>query len=250
MPTEIFSNPTVKEVAFEIRFPILFSVENKIGNFQELVMSEFPEAQLHYEKIFAAVGPEPIQPSIDEKSDLARKVWVFKSGEAQEVRISSNTLTIISMQHKSYDNPNAQKKFRNFISFALENFFKLFNVPVVRRVGLRYIDHCPLPVKDNDTLTRLYNSVLPYERFPISNAESMYVEIITKRKSHNLIYREKIVAEGGKSLLILDFDGYETQVAQSDILKITDELHEMIDAEYFAIVKEPVLNYMKTGVLE
>ena len=44
MPTEVFLHPTVKEVAFEIKFPHLFSIENKIGEFQDKIILQFPES--------------------------------------------------------------------------------------------------------------------------------------------------------------------------------------------------------------
>jgi hypothetical protein len=35
---EVFPNPTVKQVAFEIRFPNLFYLESKIGELQVKIM--------------------------------------------------------------------------------------------------------------------------------------------------------------------------------------------------------------------
>ena len=78
----------------------------------------------------------------------------------------------------------------------------------------------------------------------------MYFEVTTKRGSHNLIYREALVKENDQDKIILDFDGFENQVAFSDLLRVTDELHHIIKNEYFNIVKEPILAYMRTGRFE
>ena len=43
---EVFPNPTVKQVAFEIRFPNLFYIEDKISDLQFKVMNKFPESEL------------------------------------------------------------------------------------------------------------------------------------------------------------------------------------------------------------
>jgi hypothetical protein len=56
---EVFPNPTVKQVIFQIRYPNLFYIENKIGDFQLKVMREFPESALIMKQrvIFAEFGP-------------------------------------------------------------------------------------------------------------------------------------------------------------------------------------------------
>ena len=54
----------------------------------------------------------------------------------------------------------------------------------------------------------------------------------------------------GEEKLMLDFDGFETDIASADFLKVADELHKIIDEEYFRIIKEPVKQYMRTGELK
>ena len=43
---EIFPKPTVTQVIFQIRFPNLFFIENKIGDLQLKIMKEFPHSKL------------------------------------------------------------------------------------------------------------------------------------------------------------------------------------------------------------
>jgi hypothetical protein len=64
-----------------------------------------------------------------------------------------------------------------------------------------------------------------------------------------LIYREVLAKEGDRYKLMLDFDGFEKDVVSADFLRVTDELHEMIEEEYFSIIKEPIKEYMRTGNL-
>ena len=75
--------------------------------------------------------------------------------------MQTNSLSIVSQEHKTYNNPGTDKKFRDVIDFVVTNFFKTINVPIIKRIGLRYIDECPLPSKDNETLKKLYNSAFP-----------------------------------------------------------------------------------------
>jgi uncharacterized protein (TIGR04255 family) len=253
MPTEVFTYPTVKQVVFEVRYPNLFSVENKIGDFQEKIISEFPESlALHRRQmIFADIGPEGKLMSLPDQfgQESGKKVWVFKSKEQIEIDVTTNSLLIISNQHKTYNNPGSGKKFRDVIEFVMNNFFGVISVPILNRIGLRYVDECPLPSKDNETLRKFYDSSFPLERYPISEAEGIYFEITTKRDSHNLIYKERLTKEGEQYKLFLDFDGFENEVPSKDFLKVADELHEMIEKEYFKTIKEPVKDYMRTGKL-
>lgn len=253
MPMEVFPYPTVKEVDFEIKYPNLFSVENKIGDFQARIIDKFPESQqvFHRHMLFADVGPEGKLTGIPDQlgPDISKKTWIFKSTQQHEIRVTTNSLAIVSLHHKTYNNPSSAEKFREVIDFVVSNFFQTITVPIIKRIGLRYIDECPLPSKDNETLSRLYNSTFPIGRFPIANAEGIYFEITTKRNNHNLIYREGLAKEGDRYKLILDFDGFEMDVTSTDFLRVTDELHEMIEEEYFSIIKEPIKEYMRTGNL-
>jgi len=108
-----------------------------------------------------------------------------------------------------------------------------------------------LPSKENEVLKKLYNSTFPIDNFSIKDAQSFYFRINTNRKNHKLVHQEGLIKnEEGEEVLMLDFDGFETDVASTDFLKVADELHEIINEEYFSIIKEPVKQYMRTGKLE
>ena len=57
---EVFPNPTVKLVAFEIKYPNLFFLESKIGDLQIEIMEQFPESALGFRRqvVFADIGPK------------------------------------------------------------------------------------------------------------------------------------------------------------------------------------------------
>ncbi len=254
MSGEVFPHPTVKQVVFEIRYPNLFSIENKMGDFQERIIGEFPESQavIRRQVVFADIGPDGRLMNIPDQfgESIGKKLWTFKSKQQHEINVSTNSLAIVSNYHKTYHNPTADKKFRDVIEFVLDNFFKTISVPIISRIGLLYSDECPLPSKDNETLRKFYDSTFPFERYPIDNAEGIFFEITTKRKNHNLIYRERLTKKNERYVLLLDFDGFENDVPPKDCLKVTDELHEIIEEEYFKTIKEPVKEYMRKGKLE
>jgi len=111
--SEIFRTPTVKRVAFEIKFPNLFYIEDKICDLQFKIMNEYPESQLLYRKqlLFADLGPKAKLEPLTE--DVGKKGWV---------NITNNSLTIFSEYHKTYNLEGADK-IRDIIEFILKNFF-------------------------------------------------------------------------------------------------------------------------------
>jgi len=246
---EVFPNPTVKQVLFAIRFPNLFYIENKIGEFQLKVMEEFPESALLHRKTFTwvDVGPEVKPVDIEsklEKEPSGQKIWQFRSTKDFQLNVLSNSLDITSNYHKTYRLEGGHK-FRDIIEFVLARFFEVISLPVLSRIGLRYIDECPIPSKENSAFRSFYNSVFPLDRFDLTDAEEMDFKTMVKRGNYYLRYVESLqkVQDGYK--LILDFDGFATAVKPNDCLVITDDLHDLISSEYEKAIKEPLKQYMR-----
>jgi uncharacterized protein (TIGR04255 family) len=244
---EVFPNPTVKQVIFEIKYPNLFYIETKIGDFQVKIMKEYPKSELLYRKriVFADLGPKGEFKPLDE--EIGKKVWEFKSDKNYSLRVTTNSLHMVSEHHKTYNLEGADK-FRDAINFAVTNFMEVMAIPLINRIGLRYIDECPLPSKDNDTFKSYYNSVFPINRFSIADAEEMFFRTVIKKDKFNLIYMEVLQKEQDKYKLIFDFDGFANNVESKDYLQITDELHKIISAEYEQTIREPVYEYMRKKV--
>jgi uncharacterized protein (TIGR04255 family) len=196
---EIFPNPTVKKVIFQIRFPNLFYIESKIGDIQLKIMEEFPKSTLLIRRQFVLVdmGPEAkvdnILPDIEKES--AKKIWQFKSDKNFQMNILTDSLDITSQYHKTY-NLDGGDKFRDTIKFVLDRFFEVISIPVITRVGLRYIDECPIPSKDNATFKSYYNSVFPIEKFDLADADEMDFKAVIKRGEYFLRYIESLQKNG------------------------------------------------------
>lgn len=245
---EVFPNPTVKQVIFQIRFPNLFSIENKIGNLQLKIMKEFPESSLLFKRqiVFADVGPggkiEDLPNDLNKEN--GRKIWQFKSNKDFQLNILSDSLTITSQHHKTYQLEGGDK-FRDIIKFVLDCFFEIMPIQVINRIGLRYIDECPIPAKKNGPFKKYYKSVFPLGRFNLEDAREMDFKTVVKRGKHYLRYIESLQKIKDKHKLILDFDGFAEKVPLKDYLKVLDNLHGIISKEYKKTIKEPVYTYMK-----
>lgn len=247
---EVFPNPTVKQVIFQIRFPNLFYMENKIGELQLKIMKEFPQSALLFRRqiVFADIGSETKLENISNDSDkeAGKKIWQFKSDKDFKLNILSDSLDITSQYHKTYALEGGDK-FRDIIKFVLDHFFEITSIPIINRVGLRYIDECPIPSKDNSVFRSYYNSSFPLERFNLADASEMDFKTVVRKGEYNLRYIESLQKIKDEYKLILDFDGFTENIASEDCLTVTDSLHKIISEEYESTIKKPVYEYMKQG---
>jgi uncharacterized protein (TIGR04255 family) len=244
---QVFENPTVQQVIFQIRFSNLFFIENKIGDIQVKIMKEFPESSLIFQRqlVISDLGDKgKITPDNNSEQGFANKVWQFKSNKGYLLNISNSTLDIVSTLHKTYNNITAEHRFRDIIKLAVDTFLEITGVQIVKRVGLRYIDRCPISKKNNSSFTRWYNTSFPIKRFRLEDAEAMKFETIVRRGDYGLRYCESLDTKDGLHL-ILDFDGFSNEVESLNYLSVLDDLHGLISNEFEHTIKAPVYEYMK-----
>jgi len=250
---EVFPNPTVKQVIFQIRFPNLFFIENKVGDLQLRIMKEFPKSSMLFRRQFVIVdvGPRQKLEDIPIRSDeeYGKKIWLFESDKRYKLSVLSDSLDITSEYHKTY-NLGESDRFRDIIKFTVDNFLEVVSIPTITRIGLRYVDECPLPSKNNETFKSYYDSVFPIDRFSIADANEMFFRTTVKKGDFQLTYMESLQKPKDEYKLILDFDGFMTNIPSEKYLEVTDKLHEIISDEYERTIKEPVYEYMRRKVTE
>ncbi|MCE5240552.1 TIGR04255 family protein [bacterium] len=249
---EVFPNPTVKQVFFQIRFPNLFFLESRIGDLQQQVMQEFPEATLLRQQhvVFADIAVEPpesprLPPDVD--GPTSRKIWQFNSPKGYKLSVTTDSLAITSEHHKTYDKDDANR-FRDVIQRVLTAFAGVAPVPEYARVGLRYVDHCPIMEKTNESFEAYYSTSFPLTRFSLADAEEMSFAAIVTRGRHQLRYVEALRKDSDADsgfVLVLDFDGFAKDVPSGECLTVTDELHTLIDEAFSETIKQPVYDYMR-----
>ncbi len=246
--TDVFPNPTVKKVVFQIRFPALFAMESLVGDLQVRIMDHFPDSRLlqRTQIVVADIGPEGIQEQIPEEHRPGiKKIWRFQSESGTVLNILADSLDLTSEVHKSYNNPDAPERFRDAIQLAVDNFLAVTHIPKLTRVGLRYIDACPVPEDGGAAFSEWYSTTLPLDRFSFDEAVELQFIARVRRGSHFLTFREFLKKEAEAHTLTLDFDGYAENVKAADYLTVTDRLHEIVAAEYEASIKGPVYEYMR-----
>lgn len=248
---KVYPNPTLKQVIFQIRFPNLFYLESKIGDLQLKVMPQFPDSRMSHRRsvVFGDLAPNVSPAEVAEKieGEPWTKVWEFRSQKNVILNVMTNSLDISSEHHTTYDIGD-QDRFKDTIKFVVDSFRSVANVPVFSRIGLRYINECPMPEdRDNDSFKTYYNSALPLHRFTLSDAQEMGVVVLVKKGEYSMRYREQLQSEGDEWRLILDFDAFARMVPAVDYLSVTDELHRIVSSEFHSTIKDPVYDYMSQG---
>jgi len=246
----VFPNPLVKKVAFQLTFPSLFYLEKKIGDFQIKIMKDFPISKLLLQRDFFIVigGQEELNKLADDKKppEEGKRVWQFLSEDGVQLDVALDSITLQSNSHKSYNNGEGPR-FRETIKKVCDSFIEITQLPIIKRIGLRYIDEGPVPKGSNEEFLSYYNSAFPLTRFPIDNATEMQTRAVVKGEHHSLRYVETLKLEEGKrAAIILDFDAWAENIDPSCYIDVTDALHVATSSEFEKTIKEPIIAYMST----
>jgi uncharacterized protein (TIGR04255 family) len=229
----------------------LFYIENKIGEYQLRIMRQFPDSRLLRRSpiLIAGISPEAKLEDVPDKAHTPgiETIWSFKSRSGVELNVKSDSVDLSSTSHKTYDNPSADYRFRDMIEFSVNNFLEIVSIPVISRIGLRYIDECPVPEMNNAAFQAYYNTTFPLDRFPVSDAIQMDFRTRISKDDYFLNFREFLDNVEREPKFILDFDGYAQDVDTGKYLEVTDDLHTLIIDEWVKSIKDPVFEYMRRG---
>lgn len=242
--------PTVKQVIFQIKFSNLFMIENKIGDIQMEIMNRFPKSSkiIRRNIVFADVGPNVKMENLNLIPHEGDSVWKFESEKKYELNITTNSLDISSLTHKTY-NYDKPDKFREIIEYTVSRFLKIIPLKMIERIGIRYIDECPVPSRNEEKFKEYYNTALPLHRFNLNDVIKIGFSTEIRKGNYFLRYGERLKNVGDKDVLVLDFDGFAFKIQSEDYLSVLDGLHKLINTEFENSIKEPVINYMESGEL-
>lgn len=249
----VFQYPTIKQVVFQVRYPTLFYLDNKIGDIQIKLMERFPKSSILTRRQMIVANYSSDVKSIDldnvKNDDEIQKIWQFKDEHDTTVNILNDSIDISSTSHKTFNNSTSDYKFRDVIKVVIDSFIEIMKVPVFSRMGLRYIDSCPIDSLNNSRIQQLYNSVFPFNRFNLEESEGTAFQTTVKKGAAYLRYAESFIKENDKDILSLDFDGFSLNLKSSEYLEKLDLLHEIVGQEFENSIKDPIIQYMNTGEL-
>lgn len=240
---EVFPNAPLVEVAYEVRFPSLFYIAQAIGEFQIKIMDDFPKASQLLTTQFAIEDGVP-KFSI-ENSGKAISSWQFENETGKtKITVRLDRLSIVSQEYNSYDHSSGMR-FRDIINKIMAEFLQKFPVKKFARIGLRYIDHCPLDEMTNKYFKNYYVPVFDIERYKMEDLLGNHIVIKTKKEMYNLLVQLKIGKIEDNYKYIMDFDGYAENVDSSNFLLVTDDLRGLDRSEFLSLVTENFKQYMR-----
>lgn len=139
-------------------------------------------------------------------------------------------------------------RFRDIIELVLKRFFEVTKIPIINRVGLRYInDDCPVPSNQTESFKEYYNTVFPLDRFKLEDAAGMQFSATVSTEGHSLSYRESYEEKEDQCTFTIDLDAFSTTVRPQKCLDVTDELHRLIIHHFEATIRDPVRKIMRRG---
>jgi uncharacterized protein (TIGR04255 family) len=239
---EVFPNAPLVEVAYEVRFPSLFYIPQAIGEFQIKIMDDFPKASQLLTTQFAI---ENGQPKFPDGAGKATSSWQFENETGKtKVIVKLDRLSIISQEYNSYDHPSGMK-FRDVINRIVTEFLQTFHIKKFARIGLRYVDHCPLDEKTNQYFTNYYVPKFDIDNYKIEDLIENHIVMRTRRDKYNILIQCRIAKVENDYKYMMDFDGYAENVDSASFLSVTDELRKLDRSEFLSSITENFKQYMR-----
>lgn len=209
---EVFPRNPIKQVAFEVRFPLNLSIQRDLGDFQAAIFGWYPEVVREYVAF--------------EKDERAITHTFSNKAGTQSIRIADDRFVVVYSSYEAYESFKAEVLERT------SSFARMFKVSQFTRVGLRYINNIEIPKEGQTYMVTQY--VKPYidiERVRKDGPFRFATEISMKRSSCFLTSRTAFLLkspEPDRGIYLLDLDAY---VQQSSGLEELDNLMNTLHGE-------------------
>ena len=225
---ELFPHPSVREVAFEIRFAPRLRIAPEVWRIQDSLAESYP-----------AVSQE-MQGQPDGR---VLQAYVFADPEKRRsVKVSQENFAVIFNEYGSFE---------QFKQEALErtvSFTKEFTIQNLQRTGLRYVNHIELkPGQGIQDLRRYVNLPVDTDRFDPASIEQMLTEFRLASGEHKITVRGALLQMPGRdnSLFILDFDCYAFSGDLGSLSSMLDEFHNKIQLQFLQHITEEYKQVMR-----
>jgi uncharacterized protein (TIGR04255 family) len=242
--------PPLSEVVFEINFPRLFAVEDRIADYQQRVLETYPESGdefvLHLPPA-VAIGKAP-KP---EGSLTPVRSFVFKNkANSRIVRVSVVHFNLIVSDYLHFED------YKGALLAALKPAVEIFQLSRVERVGLRYINRIPIPQKQASATYRDYvRSPIDSRVFEPHQINSFLTEVsLDLGNNKNLTIRSGLLPAQGDSetrkyLVDLDCSSPEgVALSGRAISDLLDDYHESIESEFKRAMTDKYWRHIAEGV--
>lgn len=249
-PSRPLVHPPLSQVAFEVNFPNSFAVETEVAKYQQRVQAFYPESSAEYIvrlPTAVAFGKPPKQ---DSASLIPMRSFVFQNLQhSRVVRVSVVNFTFVVTDYLHFED------YLEALTAAIVPAVEIFQLQNANRIGLRYINHIPIPGKGAETEYQKYvrssiNVDFLSGRIPSSFLTEVSLDLGSAK---GLTVRSGLLpAEPDRSArtYLLDIDCFSPgQVALStqDIKQLLSDYHDAIETQFLRTVTEPYLKHMAEG---
>jgi uncharacterized protein (TIGR04255 family) len=225
---ELFPSPSVREVAFEVRFAPRLRIAPEVWRIQDSLAESYP-----------AVSQEMLA----QPDSRVLQAYVFANPETRRsIKVSQENFVVIFNQCSSFED------FKHEALARTTAFAKEFSVQNFQRIGLRYVNHIELkPGQGIQDLRRYVNLPVDMERFDPASIEQLLTEFRLSSGEHKITVRGALLQMPGRDsgLFILDFDCYAFAGDLRSLPKMLDEFHHKIQLQFLEHIREEYKQVMR-----
>jgi len=225
---EEFSHPSVREVAFEVRFAPRLRIAPEVWRIQDSLAESYP-----------AVSQE-MQAQPDGR---LLQAYVFADPEKRRsVKVSQENFVVVFNEYGNFE------QFKKEALERTEAFAKEFPIPSFQRVGLRYVNHIELkPGQGIQDLRRYVNLPVDMDRFDPASIEQLLTEFRLVAGDDKITVRGALLQMPGRDsgLFILDFDCYRFGGDLGSLPSLLDDFHHKIQLQFLEHIREEYKQIMR-----
>jgi len=207
---EVFPNPPLREVAFEIRFATRLRVNAELWKIQDEIVNEYPTLAIE----------QALQPT-----GTVLPINVFQNpNAARAIKISQENFVVAFTRYTKFED------FKEEVIAKTNQFCEKFDVSSLLRVGLRYVNN--IVIHDSAKTSELLRYVRPFidfDRVVADDVQHFITEVRMRQTQHLVTLRGALLApfEGGQRVYVLDVDCHSDGSHSSrEIPELLDLYHE------------------------
>jgi uncharacterized protein (TIGR04255 family) len=185
---EVFPTNPLREVAFEVRFPVSLRILRDVFLLQEYLGSEYP----HFER-------EVVQLS---GNSTSLNYVFYNQSRGRIVKSGEDRFAVVFTRYKDFG------EFRAEVTERVRHFCEMFNVNSLTRMGLRYINN--IHVHGNGQPPDFSAYIRPYADFQSNKIEEFGIDVLMQKADCFLNARSAFAPQppAASAICTLDFDAF------------------------------------------
>ena len=226
---EVFPTNPLKEVAFEVRFPVNLRVLRDVYLIQQSLGTEYP--QFRREVL-----------SLPDNSSTVSYIF-FNPTKGRIVRTGEDRFAVIFTRYKDFG------EFRTEVKERVQQFCDLFEIKSLTRMGLRYINN--IYVHGNGQPPDFTRFIQPYANFDRTGpgkVEQFGIEVLMQKPDCLLNARSEFALHppAHSGICVLDFDAFtQGEPALDRMDEFLDRSHHYIQVEFLTHITDEYKEEMR-----